>query len=370
MISRRLLALASLPARGFLPCTPAAAPWGARCKSGPAGHAAGAPPPPPPLPLSGAETSPVHLMLQQFFEESKRREAAAREERLAEAHAAREERLAEARAAREASEAREERAAERAAAERAAREERAAAEIAAREERAAAEIAAREERAAAERAAERADSLLREEAIRRDVQLSADARLADLQHELDVARGRVRARSLYEACLQTLTDSVLKTDPQVAALPPKGKAGTDLSTASGKQAMLLTSSACRALPAYLVSMGAAYGVDGQVVLKQSRTMYSTLSRPLHSTQDMERPLPEALFYGEHGKERLLAYVSVLLLAGRSPSLYAKGGQPFPFAYRRPPRSLAASEAEVLAQPLLQSHVAADIMEELAPYAPS
>jgi len=284
-------------------------------------------------------------MLQQFFEESKRREAAAREERLAEAHAAR-----------VAHEAREERAAVRAAEERAA--VRAAEECAAKEKRAA------EERAAEERAAVRADSLRREEAIRRDVQLSADAKLADMQYEVDLAYGRVRARSLYEACLQTLTDRVLKMDPQVAAPPPNGKAGIDLSTASGKQTMLLTSSACRALPAYLVSMGAANGVDGQIVLKQSRTMYSQLSRLLHSRQDMHRPLPMALFHGEHGRECLLAYVGVLLLAGRSPSLYAKGGERFPFSYRRPPSSLAASEAELLAEPLLKSHVAADVMEEL------
>jgi hypothetical protein len=354
LLSRRLLALASLPARGFLLCVPAGAPWGARCKSGPAGAPPPRPPPPPPpaLPtgLSGPDGSAVHLVLQQFFDENRRREAAEREERLAEARAARE--AYEAREVRAAAEraAHEERAAKRAAEERAAHEERAAKRVA-------------EERAA-ERAEERAENLRREEAIRRDVQTNADAKLAAMQYDVDLAHGRVRARSLYEACLQTLSDRVLKTDPQVAAPPPKGKTGIDLGTASGKQTMLLTTGACRAVPAYLVSLGAANGVDGQIVLKQSRTMYNKLSRPLHSTLDMERPIPVALFEGEHGKECLLAYVGVVLLAGRSPSLYAKGGDRFEFSYRRPPSSLAASEAEVLAEPLLKSHVSADVMEEL------
>ena len=66
----------------------------------------------------------------------------------------------------------------------------------------------------------------------------------------------------------------------------------------------------------------------------------------------------------HGRECLLAYVGVLLLAGRNPSLYALGGgERIPFSYRRPPSCLAASEAEMLAEPLLTSRVAADIMEE-------
>ena len=293
-----------------------------------------------------------------------------REERVAVAQAAqtlREERVAAtlaAQAVREpeaaAEAARKEREAERAAAAQAVREEREAAAEAARKEREAERVAAaqaaREEREA-ERAEARADSLRREEAIRQDAQLALESQLAAKQFEVDLARGCVRARPLYESCLQKLTDRVLS-----ARLVGARPAALDLSP-SGMEAMLLTSPACSAVPLYIAAIGSANGANGQRVLKQARCLHGALCRPLHCTKDVDSPKRISLFDGEHGRERLLAFVAVVLLAGRNPNLYALGSMTLPFYYHSPPSSLAASPAEVLKGPLRLTHVALDFMAE-------
>ena len=187
---------------------------------------------------------------------------------------------------------------------------------------------------------ERAAALLREQeaAVWKE-------RLEVMQHELDMARGTVRARPLYEACIHAIFTRALAAQP-----PDKAAAFATASSPSAKQGKLIEGTGCPALRAYLSMVAEDNSASPADVLSRARKMYGALSAPLHG-EDKDAStvtLPHELF-GD--KANLLAFAAVVRFAGRDPGLYLRGGVRYPLVLRAPPQSCAATEGEVRAAAL-------------------
>ena len=170
-------------------------------------------------------------------------------------------------------------------------------------------------------------------------------RLEGKQHELDMARGTVRARPLYEACIHAIFARAQ------ASLPPdKVAAFASATSPSAKQGKLIEGAGCPALRAYLSMVAEDNDASPADVLSRARKMYGALSAPLHGEDKgaTTATLPHELF-GD--KADLLAFAAIARFAGRDPGLYLRGGARYPMVLRAPPQSCAATEGEVRAAPL-------------------
>jgi hypothetical protein len=104
-------------------------------------------------------------------------------------------------------------------------------------------------------------------------------RMAALAHELDLARGAVRARSLLETCLKSIGGARQRLS--AASVPP--------TSPSGAATALLDGSAYPALVVYLRASAVENGADPVVVLARARKLYGALSGPMHESQQAARP---------------------------------------------------------------------------------
>jgi len=301
---------------------------------------------PPPLPLANAQSAAFEQIIAAQMQQMRELLAAASAERAV-ASAAQEVLLAEYKRKDEAASA-----------------ERAAASAA--QEVLLAEFKRKDEAASAERAAASAVQERLRESLQRKEKAASAEREAHLRFKLDLSVGAVRARSLYERSLMDITHN----------LPAKSKAL--LISASARQAKLLDGHICPALPSYIYAVARANGAKGDVVLAQARRLYDALSRPLHSVQNIDAPLPVALFDRDQGNEALLAFVAVVRFSGRNPALYVEGGQRKEIALPLPPQSCsdtielgeaAAAAAAARAADAVVVPVAVNILDESAmPYA--
>jgi hypothetical protein len=216
---------------------------------------------------------------------------------------------------------------------------------AAKEERLRTETAVREER-------ERGAVALNGERLRADAAVVAllTQQLGAVKYELDVSRGTVRARNLFEACLLDLATK---------------RKLTKANSSTARLKALLNS--YPALVSYVRACAIDNQADADTVLEKGRSLYITLSRPMHVVE--KGTTPSAVFGGPVVDMcSLIAYSAIVRFSARDPALYLKGGETVPLVFRVVPTNEEATEEEVLAGPKLPlSDVSVELLlEEMPP----
>jgi hypothetical protein len=176
-------------------------------------------------------------------------------------------------------------------------------------------------------------------------------KMAGLAHELDMARGAVRARALLEACLR-----------HIAVARQKLSAATVPTSPSGAATTLLDGSTYPALVAYLAASAAENGADTALVLARARKLYGALCGPLHEVTSGGTPA-ELFAAPERDREALIAFAALVRFAGRDPGLYTKDGARTRLVLRVPPSGLTTTAAALAAAPLLATEISVELLVE-------
>ena len=173
-------------------------------------------------------------------------------------------------------------------------------------------------------------------------------KMAVLVHELDMARGAVRARALLETCLRHIAGA-----RQVLA------AVSVPTSPSGAAATLLDGSTYPALVAYLRASAVANGADDSLMLARARK----LCGPMHEVSAGGTPA-ELFTAPARDRETLIAFAVLMRFAGRDPGLYVKYGARTQLVLRVPPSGLHATAADLAAAPLLTTQISEELLVEL------
>jgi len=177
-------------------------------------------------------------------------------------------------------------------------------------------------------------------------------KMAVLVHELDMARGAVRARALLETCLRHIAGARKVLAAVSVPTSPSGAAAT-----------LLDGSTYPALVAYLRASAVANGADDSLVLARARKLYGSLCGPLHEVTAGGTPA-ELFAAPARDRETLIAFAVLVRFAGRDPGLYAKSGARTQLVLRVPPSGLHATAADLAAAPLLTTQISEELLVEL------
>ena len=178
-------------------------------------------------------------------------------------------------------------------------------------------------------------------------------KMAGLAHELDMARGAVRARALLEACLRHIGGARQKLSAATVPTSPSGAAST-----------LLDGSTYPALVAYLGASATENGADAALVLARARKLYGALCGPMHEVTAGGTPA-ELFAAPVRDREALIAFAVLVRFAGRDPGLYTKDGARTRLVLRVPPSGLHATPAELAAAPLLATEISVELLVERA-----
>ena len=176
-------------------------------------------------------------------------------------------------------------------------------------------------------------------------------KMAALAHELDMARGAVRARALLEACLRHISQARQRLAATAVPTSPSGAASA-----------LLDGSTYPALMAYMKASALANGADDAVVLARARKLHGSLSGPMREVTAGGTPA-ELLAAPARDREALIAFAVLVRFAGRDPGLYAKSGARTQLVLRVPPSGLHATAADLAEAPLLATEISVELLVE-------
>ena len=169
-----------------------------------------------------------------------------------------------------------------------------------------------------------------------DLRKAHAAALAVAAHDVDVSRGLLNVRGLFEACVE---DAWRAAAPRVN---PKER----YATVSDKLRLLLRGDACPGLVAYLKVAAEDNGAPEGDLLRQAGRLYEVLSERLHSDAASgagTTRLPAEVFE-RSGRTTMVALAAVVRFSGRDIALYDAAGDAQPLRLRLPPPAAAACAA--------------------------
>ena len=140
------------------------------------------------------------------------------------------------------------------------------------------------------------------------------AALAVAAHDVDVSRGLLNVRGLFETCVE---DAWRAAAPRVN---PKER----YATVSDKLRLLLRGDACPGLVAYLKVAAEDNGAPEGDLLRQAGRLYEVLSERLHSDAASSvgtTELPAAIF-DRSGRNTMIALAAFARFTGRDLALYS------------------------------------------------
>jgi len=152
--------------------------------------------------------------------------------------------------------------------------------------------------------------------------------VANALYDLDVARGRLGARPLFE---QSLLEVRRGTAQGVRSGGSKGVMSQVIDELLPAKAGVASS--CQGLIAYLTVAATDNELNPEQVLRSAKELYSVMSKPVHSIPiGMPEPLPEEVF-SAWGAESRLAFSAIVTFSGRRISFYARRGALSPYKLR-------------------------------------
>jgi hypothetical protein len=163
--------------------------------------------------------------------------------------------------------------------------------------------------------------------------------LAGVLFRLDVARGLVRTRSLLEAFYCDIFDARRPAPDKMPATP------------SSKQQLLLDGTFLPALVSYITVTAEENGAKAATVLQRARSLYGTLSAPMHASSEGGTPL-EVFNESQLDRDAVIAFAAIARFAKRDPARYSRGGTSYMLRMRARPSDQRASEEDVRSGPEL------------------
>jgi hypothetical protein len=147
-----------------------------------------------------------------------------------------------------------------------------------------------------------------------DLRKAHAAALAVAAHDVDVSRGLLNVRGLFEACVEDAW----------RAAAPRVNPEERYATVSDKLRLLLRGDACPGLVAYLKVAAEDNGAPEGDLLRQAGRLYEVLSERLHSDAASSvgtTELPAAIF-DRSGRNTMIALAAFARFTGRDLALYS------------------------------------------------